>query len=205
MRGNRHYPDEPAGPFPRPPTTLEDDEGRTITVSTLSADPSTLEELTEMYVRFHPEDRAQGIPPTGESSVRTWLEPIVADGLNVGARSEPDSDEPASGEASASTIVGHATLVPERGRLSDLADPGSVEWELAIFVLQAYQRAGIGTALVEHLLGAAAARGIDRVWLTVEPWNGPAISLYERVGFETVDADSFDREMTIRLPPETTG
>jgi len=66
-------------------------------------------------------------------------------------------------------------------------------------VLQAYQGAGIGTALVETLLGHGQAEGIDHVWLTVERWNDPAISLYEKVGFEISSAESFEIEMAIRL------
>jgi len=37
------------------------------------------------------------------------------------------------------------------------------------------------------------------VWLTVERWNHAAISLYEKVGFETTGVESFDLEMAIRI------
>ena len=62
-----------------------------------------------------------------------------------------------------------------------------------------WQRAGIGSRLVRRLLGAGAEAGVERVWLTVEHWNTPAIGLYQSVGFETVDTESFERIMALRL------
>jgi ribosomal protein S18 acetylase RimI-like enzyme len=37
------------------------------------------------------------------------------------------------------------------------------------------------------------------VWLSVERWNKPAIGLYEKLGFEISDAESFEMEMSARL------
>ncbi|GAB3023065.1 GNAT family N-acetyltransferase [Natronobiforma cellulositropha] len=183
-RRTRVYPDDPSGPFPAPPATITDREGRPIEIRPLA--DGDREPLVDLYVRFDPVDRAQGIPPTGEERIRTWLEPILADGKNVVACHD-------------GAVVGHATLVPDVEDPAAVDDPREVAWELAIFVLQAYQRAGIGTRLLEHLLGHAGEQGIDRVWLTVERWNAPAIALYERVGFEVCGAESFEQEMSIRL------
>jgi GNAT superfamily N-acetyltransferase len=167
----RSYPDETTGGFPRPPREILDGEGRTITL----CHATELEALVEMYVEFDPSDRAQGIPPLGESTIREWLENVTgADAVNLVARHD-------------GRVVGHAMLV------------GTEEYELAIFVLQAYQNAGIGTELLRTTLGTAADTGIERVWLSVERWNDPAIALYQRVGFEHVDNDSFELEMTLRL------
>ncbi|WP_049927771.1 GNAT family N-acetyltransferase [Halopiger goleimassiliensis] len=187
MSGARTYPDDPSGPFPAPPTTFEDREGRTITIEALEefADEA-LEDVVAMYVQFDPEDRAQGIPPTGEERIRDWLEAIGESSVNVVARHDGD-------------VIGHAMLVPDTEDPSAIEHRSDVEWELAIFVLQAYQRAGIGTQLLEGLLGHAAESGIERVWLTVERWNNPAIALYERVGFEATGTESFEQEMAIRL------
>ncbi|MFC7239552.1 GNAT family N-acetyltransferase [Saliphagus sp. GCM10025317] len=193
-RQRRVYPDEPAGPFPTPPTTYTDPEGRDIEIGPLDLDRGggpkqtngALEALTRMYVQFDPADRAQGIPPTGEERIRQWLEPLLEDGINVVARHEEG-------------VIGHATLVPDVDDPETIEDLSEVEWELAIFVLQAYQRGGIGTQLLEHLLGEAADRGVEWVWLTVERWNGPAIALYERVGFELCGTESFEQEMSIHL------
>jgi GNAT superfamily N-acetyltransferase len=171
---DRVYPDEPAGEFPRPPTTFTDRDGREITSKV--ADDDDFEGLVEMYVEFDPSDRAQGIPPVREDQIRTWLENIFApDCLNVLA-------------CHGGQPVGHATLVPDHDA-----------HELAIFVLHSHQGAGIGTHLLEGLLGHAQAEGIEHVWLTVERWNDPAISLYEKVGFELSNTESFEMEMGIRL------
>ncbi|SDZ95692.1 Acetyltransferase (GNAT) family protein [Haloplanus vescus] len=179
MTTDRGYPDDPAGPFPTPPTTAEDREGRSITVRRYDPDRDR-EALEAMYDAFDPADRAQGIPPTGEDRIADWLDSITGDGtVNVVACHGDD-------------IAGHATLVPD-------SDDTMVAAELAIFVLQAYQGAGIGTHLIETLLGAGEAAGVERVWLTVERWNEPAISLYEKVGFRASDTESFEHEMTIRL------
>lgn len=172
---NRSYPDEPASEFPQPPTTVTDREGREILVRV--AGPDDVEGLVDMYLAFDPEDRAQGIPPVREEPIRDWLDTLFGEGcLNVIALHE---GEP----------VGHATLVPDVGD----------SYELAIFVLGSYQGAGIGTNLMEGLLGHAQAEGIEKVWLSVERWNEPAIALYEKVGFEMGSTESFELEMSIRL------
>ncbi len=297
MEPSRRYPDEPAGPFPEPPATMTDREGRELTIERLPAEESTTDALTRMYRRFHPADRAQGIPPTGEAQIRTWLEPLVDRGVNVAVVSTDAgavSDDTSAGSAVSNTdaetgavgttvetgtggtdvetgtdgtdvetgtavtdaetgtavtdaetgtagtdaetgtagtdaetgtagtdaetgtgetarsesgatgttdaeYVGHAVLVPETDDSAVLDAPDAYEWELAIFVLQDYQGAGVGTALLSHLLGEATRVGIETVWLTVERWNGAAISLYEKVGFETVGTERFDVEMAIRL------
>jgi ribosomal-protein-alanine N-acetyltransferase len=43
---------------------------------------------------------------------------------------------------------------------------------------------GLGTALLEHVLQAAAGRGAGRATLEVRRSNAPARRLYERLGFE---------------------
>ncbi|WP_306053967.1 GNAT family N-acetyltransferase [Natronococcus wangiae] len=182
----RVYPDERSGPFPSPPTTAEDQERRAIEIRAVDGFEEALEDTVEMYVEFDPTDRAQGIPPTGEGRIRNWLETISENSVNVVAR---------HGE----NVVGHAVLVPDVDDPSAVEDGDEIEWELAIFVLQAYQRAGIGTMLLNHLLGHASDRDIEHVWLTVERWNAPAIALYERVGFEQTGTESFEQEMAIRL------
>jgi len=176
MTNDKTYPDEPGGPFPEPPTTVEDREGRSITVRRYD-EAVDREALEAMYEAFDPADRAQGIPPTGEKRIADWLDTITGEGtLNVVANHED-------------AVVGHATLVPD----------GDSTAELAIFVLQEYQGAGIGTHLLENLLGAGTAAGFERVWLSVERWNESAVSLYEKVGFVPSDTESFEHEMTIRL------
>jgi ribosomal protein S18 acetylase RimI-like enzyme len=169
------YPDDPVSGFRAPPATTTDDEDREISVAV--AVEGDGDRLVEMYADFDPADRAQGIPPARESAIQTWLERVLTDdAVNVVAWHD---DQP----------VGHAMLVPD--------DQG--DYELAIFVLGAYQSAGIGSFLLETLLGHAQELGIERVWLTVERWNDAAIHLYKSIGFETTDAESFELEMGIRL------
>jgi ribosomal protein S18 acetylase RimI-like enzyme len=57
--------------------------------------------------------------------------------------------------------------------------------ELGIALWPEYRGQGIGTALLEHLLEAAKHR-YPAISLSVSP-NNPAIRLYERLGFVTVD------------------
>ncbi|MFC6731478.1 MULTISPECIES: GNAT family N-acetyltransferase [unclassified Haladaptatus] len=168
------YPEEVAGPFEKPPRSVTDKDGREIAVETY--DGEDVSDLVAMYTEFDPADRAQGIPPVREEGIREWLENIVPKGYNVVARNEGD-------------VIGHATLVPD----------GEEAYELAIFVLHDYQGAGIGSALLTALLGEGAARGVEKVWLTVERWNAAAIGLYHKVGFETSGSESFELEMSIRL------
>jgi GNAT superfamily N-acetyltransferase len=171
------FPDEPTDGFPTPPREFTDEEDRDIRVQ--RAGTEIIDDLLEMYIDFDPEDRAQGIPPSQESAVRDWLENVVTEeSLNVVACHDDET-------------VGHAMLVPD----------ASGAYELAIFVLRKYQGAQIGTELVRSLLGWAKVEGVERVWLTVERWNEPAIRLYEKVGFETTDRQSFELEMGLRLVP----
>lgn len=169
------FPDEPVDGFPTPPREFTDAKDRDIVVERV--DDSAIDALCEMYSNFNPEDRAQGVPPVDEDSIEEWLESVLADDcLNVVA-------------FHGDFAVGHAMLVPDT----------TGAYELAIFVLREYQGALIGTELVRSLLGWGQEEGIERVWLSVERWNDPAIRLYEKVGFETTDNASFEREMTLRL------
>jgi len=183
-RNGRVYPDERAGPFPTPPKTVEDREGRTIEVR--AVDERDCDAITAMYVAFDPVDRAQGIPPTGEDSIREWLETVLSEGPDVAAWHDGE-------------VVGHATLVPDEPVDGDDGASAAPACELAIFVLQAYQGAGIGRRLLETMLGHGASQGIGRVWLTVERWNHAAVGLYESVGFERSGTDRFELELSILL------
>ncbi len=202
----RVYPDDVAGPFPVPPAAFVDREGRDITIrpydtgelctgderptgaesravdGTEDSRPPEFEALVEMYDAFDSADRAQGLPPGRTSAIRRWLDTVLAsECFNVIAWHEDDA-------------VGHATLVP---------DADGSAYELAIFVLQTHQSAGIGTCLLETLLGYGAVNGVKRVWLTVERWNRAAVSLYEQTGFETTNAESFELEMALKLGSES--
>ncbi|MFW5964097.1 MAG: N-acetyltransferase family protein [Natronomonas sp.] len=170
----REYPDEVAGPYEGPPRSFTDRDGRDIEIRRYDGE---FETLVEMYLEFDPEDRAQGIPPTAEKGIRKWLDNLLLEEcVNVVAWHGDDA-------------VGHATLVSDTEGAS----------ELAIFVLREYQEAGIGTQLIECLLGAGRESGIEHVWLTVERWNKAATALYRKVGFERTDNGGFELEMSAKL------
>ena len=69
------------------------------------------------------------------------------------------------------------------GRLD--RDPGDAGFGVvALTVLEAYRRKGLGNALMRRLLHAAAETGsLREVWLSVRPDNAPAVRLYEKLGF----------------------
>jgi len=172
---DRTYPDETVGSFPPPPAAFTDGDGREIRIRESGRDD--LDALVEMYGDFDPADRAQGIPPVDPDAIREWLDLIVSpDAVTVVAEHD-------------GRPVGHAILVPDSGD----------GYELAIFILDEYQGAGIGTQLLEHLLGQGQTAGVERVWLTVERWNEAAIALYRKIGFETSGSESFELEMSIRI------
>ncbi|SEH37076.1 Acetyltransferase (GNAT) family protein [Halopenitus malekzadehii] len=178
------FPETVADDFPSPPITFTDRNDREIEVRAYDGSEQEHDALATMYEAFDPADRAQGIPPGGAEEIRRWLSTILeGDCYNVLAWHGDD-------------VAGHATLVP--------AYDDAESFELAIFVLQEYQEAGIGTRLIEALLGHGQAADVEVVWLTVERWNHAAVSLYEKIGFETADAESFELGMSLRLnPPET--
>lgn len=181
MSRDRHYPDEPAGPFESPPVSFTDAAGRDITIRQFGTGSESRsaerDAVFSMYHDFDPVDRAQSLPPVAPDTIVEWLDDILVDTtINVLAWHEAE-------------VAGHAMLVP------DSADA----YELAIFVNQSYQQAGIGSRLIRCLLGAGADKGVNRVWLTVERWNTAAIKLYRSVGFETTNAASFELEMGLLL------
>jgi GNAT superfamily N-acetyltransferase len=169
------YPDEPVDSFPTPPRSFTDAEGREIRVE--KGGPWETDALYEMYLDFDPEDRAQGVPPVKPEKIEEWLDVVCSEDCYTNIAWDGDD------------AVGHAMLVPDQ----------TGAYELAIFVLAAYQGARIGTELVRSLLGWAQSDGVERVWLTVERWNDPAVRLYKKVGFQTTGNASFELEMAIRL------
>lgn len=76
-------------------------------------------------------------------------------------------------------IVGHAFLEP-----LDIASTSHVV-QLTIAVHEAFQRRGVGRALMRDLLDWAKAHAkIEKVELHVRSGNAPAIALYESLGFQ---------------------
>ena len=154
--------------FPRPPQQFTDATERTVAIEAYTGGPGP---LVTMYGAFDDDSRSQGVPPRGETQRREWVETLLEEGLNVVVRHD-------------GAVVGHAVLMPADGTA-----------ELAIFVHPEYQSAGIGTRLIEVLLGHGQAHGVDHVWLSVAQTNRVAMQLYHGVGFETRLIDRAEQEM----------
>lgn len=161
------------------PVEFEDTSGRRIRIEAL--DDPTREPLVQMYLDLDGRCRAMGIPPATESDLRTWLAGLE-DGRNLVARAEE-------------RVVGHAVL------LSD----GEGSHELAIFVHQEFQNAGIGTELTRALLGDGRADDIDRVWLTVACSNAAAKRLFRSLGFSVVERSRRQLQMERKLQDRGNG
>lgn len=74
-------------------------------------------------------------------------------------------------------LVGYGRLDRGRGEAKGLG-------VVALTVLAAYRRKGLGEALLRALLRAAAEAGsVRQVWLSVRPDNAPAVHLYRKLGF----------------------
>jgi len=75
--------------------------------------------------------------------------------------------------------VGTVALIPHDATTLELAK---------MAVTPSVQGKGIGRALGEHALKRAQALGAQRVYLESNAKLGPALSLYEKLGFRHVDA-----------------
>ena len=73
-------------------------------------------------------------------------------------------------------LVGYARLDRDRGAAAGIG-------VVALTVLEAFRRKGLGEALMRALLDAAAKERLRQVWLSVRRDNTPAIRLYEKLGF----------------------
>ena len=133
--------------------------------------------LLDMYRDFEPKRAAQGLPPLSEEATRQWLVRSLGKGTHlvvvVGGR-----------------IAGHMMLIPmEAGRV-----------ELANFLHQSIRNRGIGTSLNRLALELARDEGYEQVWLSVEPWNRPAVRSYEKVGFRRSTASLWAPEIEMVAP-----
>jgi ribosomal protein S18 acetylase RimI-like enzyme len=144
-----------------PPNAVTDDEGRRVHLRPFR--DGDFERLVTLYEEFDTSQRAQGVPPLGTTAIEEWLESLL-EGVNVVAVVEE-------------RVVGHVTFVPD----------GTGRHELAIFVHQGYQGAGIGSALLAAGMGHARQQGVGYVWLSVEAGKRGIQRWYARAGFSTVN------------------
>ena len=73
--------------------------------------------------------------------------------------------------------------------------------ELMLSVMRGHRHQGWGRRLLRAALEAAAARGIARVSLSVEPANRAALALYRSEGFTEVAGREEDGVMLVELAP----
>lgn len=156
-----------------PPFTITDAQGRTIEIRPYR--DGDFAALVEMYDEFDPAQRAQGVPPVATDDIREWL-PDNLRGPDVVALHDD-------------RIVGHVSFVPD----------GTDRHELAIFVRQEYQRAGIGSHLLAGGMGHARRTGVDYVWLTVEKSKRYQQRFYSRAGFTVVNPMGLTHRMSRTL------
>lgn len=162
---------------PAPSDTFRDDHDRRILLAEYGTGPADRDRaaLVNMYARFDPADRAQGLPPLPGDACKRWLDRVLT-GINVLAWHKD-------------RVVGHAAL---------LAD-GEGSHELVVFVDQPYQGAGVGSALLGALLQAGHEHDVERVRLSVEWANQAAVGLYRKFGFEVVEKTPMELEMAREL------
>jgi RimJ/RimL family protein N-acetyltransferase len=142
--------------------------------------PDDIPRLLEMYARFQPKGRYQGLPPHQAQACRCWIEHLFQSGCHHLAWRD-------------CVTIGHAALLPDWKRR---------DGEYLVFVQQEFRGLGIGTALTRMSLTYAADQGLTTIWLTVDCANLIAIRLYRKCGFEFCDDACWDmeRQMTLVLP-----
>jgi len=152
----------PPGGSDSPPRSFLDARGRYLQLSVgHGLSDETYEGLVGMYDAFDPADRAHGLPPLGTDTIRDWLDNLRS-GLHLVARHD-------------GRVVGHAVLMATRDEDAR---------ELAIFVLDSYQHARVGSHMLERLCWDAERDGVPAITLYVEACNRPARNLYRSMGFE---------------------
>ncbi|MGL4861258.1 MAG: ribosomal protein S18-alanine N-acetyltransferase [Enterobacteriaceae bacterium] len=80
-------------------------------------------------------------------------------------------------------------LQDDKGNMAAFAITQQVLDEATLFNLAVHpthQRHGYGTALLQHLIPLLQERGVSTLWLEVRASNLPAITLYEKLGFNQV-------------------
>ena len=157
------------------PAVLFDKERRLSAVRPYRSDDR--ESLERFYSAFTPKREAQGLPPEGAARIARWLDSILRGGTHLLVERE-------------GRLVGHAMLIPTDR-------PGVSEY--AIFLEEAARGQGLGTEV--NILSAQVARTLrlDRLWLSVEPRNRPAVRSYEKAGFRFRPETVFTPELEMEL------
>jgi RimJ/RimL family protein N-acetyltransferase len=157
------------------PVTLFDKEGRVFSVRPLRPDDRAA--LEDFYDGFDPKRAAQGLPPEGRPRIVRWLDTILRGGTHLVVER-------------AGALVGHAMLMPtEREDVS----------EYAIFLAREVRGQGVGTQVNRVSAEIARTLRINRLWLSVEPHNRPALRSYEKAGFRFRPGTIFSPEVEMEM------
>jgi RimJ/RimL family protein N-acetyltransferase len=133
--------------------------------------------LERFYLEFTPKREAQGLPPEGAPRIARWLDSILSAGTHLLVEHE-------------GRLVGHAMIMPTDR-------PGVSEY--AIFLEEAVRGQGLGTEVNRLTAQVARTLRIDRLWLSVEPRNRPAVRSYEKAGFRFKPETVFTPELEMEL------
>jgi ribosomal protein S18 acetylase RimI-like enzyme len=115
--------------------------------------------VQRMYDAFEPKGSVQGMPPVADYTRHTWVEAIMGVSWNFVLRQ-------------GHRVVGHAAAIVDQRR---------GEAEYIIFILPAYQRQGLGSALTTRAMDYLKQRGIKKVVLEVHSDNSGAVNLYRKL------------------------
>lgn len=133
--------------------------------------------LDRFYDTFEPKRAAQGLPPEGTARIERWLDGVLAGGTHLIVEVEGE-------------LAGHAMLMPT-------SQDGVREY--AIFLDQRVRGRGMGTQV--NRVSAEVARTLDvqRLWLSVEPHNRPAVRSYQKAGYRFRPATMYSPELEMEL------
>lgn len=157
------------------PATLADKAGRVFTVRAYQT--GDREALERFYADFEPKRGAQGLPPAGAFRVARWLDSILPGGTHMIVEMD-------------GRIAGHSMLMPT-------GKPRVCEY--AIFLDEGVRGAGIGTAVNGVAAAVARGLGVERLWLSVEPHNRPALRSYQKAGFRFRREAAYSPELEMEM------
>ena len=157
------------------PATLRDREGRVFTVRPIRPEDRPL--LDAFYHAFEPKRAAQGLPPEGTARIERWLDGVLAGGTHLIVEAE-------------GRLAGHAMLMP--------TGADGVR-EYAIFLDQSVRGRGVGTQVNRLSVEVARTLNLERLWLSVEPHNRPAVRSYQKAGYRFRPATLYSPELEMEL------
>ncbi|MCX8172859.1 MAG: GNAT family N-acetyltransferase [Archaeoglobaceae archaeon] len=137
--------------------------------------PKDREKLIEMYLKYDPNFRCLGLPPTNPVAIKSWIDYLAENGFAIVAEKD-------------GKFVGHLAIVPtERNEVS-----------LTIFIHQNYQNRGLGQEMIKIIIEICKKANFDAITLVTERKNERAIHVYRKLGFEIV-APYFEYDMRLSL------